>query len=454
MAHFDAKALFLRLILWAKVTPLCHHLGPRVHPPVDSIFDIPTPNRHANNMVQRLQYILLTAVLWLGLAVSASASLSYAYDVNSQAKTQASVVNPNRIAVRRFTAIDSQGRLRAFCAHQRRVKTQEGATVRYNIYDAAGTLVQVYDAATDTRTDYVSGPNGALARIKRTGGTESVSYIHADHLGTGRVGTDAAGTVTWEDFHTPFGESLLHPDATDDQGDYTGHIRDKSTGLTYMQARYYDPLIGRFLAEDPMNMLTMEMNPGYFGRYSYTFNDPVNFIDPDGQQSSEFAKTGKSSTIVCMGMCHGNDRSQHRQATDQELVPLYITAAGVEMAIDGPLPFGDALAAATLLPRIAPKVDTINDIIKHTDPRNLKATEKLRSKKNRDRLAKDMKENGFDESNPIEVVNDGGRLLIKDGHHRTSAAIKAGIKDIPYKEVDVSPAELKQLRDGFGNGLR
>ncbi len=30
MTHFDAKALFLRLIYWAKVTPLCHHLGPRV----------------------------------------------------------------------------------------------------------------------------------------------------------------------------------------------------------------------------------------------------------------------------------------------------------------------------------------------------------------------------------------------------------------------------------------
>ena len=30
MTHFDAKALFLRLIYWAKVPPLCHHLGPRV----------------------------------------------------------------------------------------------------------------------------------------------------------------------------------------------------------------------------------------------------------------------------------------------------------------------------------------------------------------------------------------------------------------------------------------
>jgi len=53
-------------------------------------------------------------------------------------------------------------------AHQRRVKTQEGSKIRYNIFDAAGSLVQVYDLETDTRTDYVDGPNGALARMTQT----------------------------------------------------------------------------------------------------------------------------------------------------------------------------------------------------------------------------------------------------------------------------------------------
>jgi len=50
-----------------------------------------------------------------------------------------------------------------------------------------------------------------------------------------------------------------------------------------MQARYYDPVIGRFLSEDPMDMMDMDMNPGYFNRYAYTFNDPINAIDPDGR---------------------------------------------------------------------------------------------------------------------------------------------------------------------------
>jgi len=173
-------------------------------------------------------------------------------------------------------------------ANKRRVKTVERTSagvvtaIRYNIFDAAGTLVQVYNATTDTKTDYVSGPNGALARIKRHAGTDTTTFIHADHLGTARSGTAWGGQELWEDYHTPFGASLIHPDATDDQGDYTGHIRDKKTGLTYMQARYQDPLIGRFLSEDPVTFLQTG-EPGMFNRYAYTLNDPINKIDPDGR---------------------------------------------------------------------------------------------------------------------------------------------------------------------------
>ena len=167
-------------------------------------------------------------------------------------------------------------------AHNRRVKTVEDGVVRYNFFDAAGTLVQVYDATADERTDYVSGPNGALARIKRVAGIDTTTFIHADHLGTARAATGTGGGLLWEDFHSPFGESLNHPDATDDQGDYTGHIRDKATGLTYMQARYYDPTIGRFLSIDPVTFMDTG-SPAMFNRYAYTFNDPVNMIDPDGR---------------------------------------------------------------------------------------------------------------------------------------------------------------------------
>ena len=141
--------------------------------------------------------------------------------------------------------------------------------------------VTIGNATADSRTDYVSGPNGALARIKKTAGLDTVTFIHADHLGTARAGTALGGALVFEDFHTPFGESLIHPDATDNQGDYTGHIRDKATGLSYMQARYQDPLIGRFLSIDPVTFMDTG-NPAMFNRYAYVENDPVNMIDRFG----------------------------------------------------------------------------------------------------------------------------------------------------------------------------
>ena len=43
--------------------------------------------------------------------------------------------------------------------------------------------------------------------------------------------------------------------------------------------------MGRFLSVDPVTFLD-NGDPGYFNRYAYTMNDPINLIDPDGKQAS------------------------------------------------------------------------------------------------------------------------------------------------------------------------
>ena len=58
-------------------------------------------------------------------------------------------------------------------------------------------------------------------------------------------------------------------------------MHDTASGLTYMQARYYHPVTGRFLSNDPVGFADTG-NPQMFNRYAYTWNDPVNAVDPDG----------------------------------------------------------------------------------------------------------------------------------------------------------------------------
>jgi RHS repeat-associated protein len=61
---------------------------------------------------------------------------------------------------------------------------------------------------------------------------------------------------------------------------------DGATGLTYMQQRYYDQSIGRFLSVDPVSA---DGNSGvHFNRYKYASNNPYRFIDPDGRMDREF----------------------------------------------------------------------------------------------------------------------------------------------------------------------
>ena len=170
--------------------------------------------------------------------------------------------------------------------NMKRVKSVINGKTIYNIYNAAGRLVTVHKLTDGERIDYINGPTGTLARIDRQrisgAWVDDITYLHPDHLGSAQSGSKADGTIAWREQYTPFGEELQSPAANDNLGGFTGHIRDKATGLNYMQARYYDPVIGRFLSIDPVTFMDTGV-PAQFNRYSYTFNDPINLFDPDGE---------------------------------------------------------------------------------------------------------------------------------------------------------------------------
>lgn len=111
---------------------------------------------------------------------------------------------------------------------------------------------------------------------------ETITYIHWDVQGSPVAATDEAGNVVWRESYRPYGDRIDNEAATGPHTRwYTGHPQDPDTGLVYAGARYYDPVIGRFLAIDPVKF--QEDNLHSFNRYAYGNNNPYRYIDPDGR---------------------------------------------------------------------------------------------------------------------------------------------------------------------------
>jgi RHS repeat-associated protein len=51
-----------------------------------------------------------------------------------------------------------------------------------------------------------------------------------------------------------------------------------ATGLYYFRARWYDPVVGRWLSNDPIGI------SGGLNQYTFCFNNPVNYVDPFGDE--------------------------------------------------------------------------------------------------------------------------------------------------------------------------
>ena len=104
--------------------------------------------------------------------------------------------------------------------------------------------------------------------------------LHVDHLGSTRLENDSSGTVTSRHDFFPFGEDIA-PMADYATKLFTGHERDKESGLDYMMARYYSPRLARFLCTDPGDDTDSE-DVQAWNQFVYVKNNPLNLTDPTG----------------------------------------------------------------------------------------------------------------------------------------------------------------------------
>lgn len=90
-----------------------------------------------------------------------------------------------------------------------------------------------------------------------------------------------------------------------------GQTLDPTTDLMFYQARYYDPLVGRFISADTI-VPGGGAVPQALNRYSYVYNNPVSYNDPDGHVGRPVMDGGS-----CYGEYYGIDARSNNNCTWQ-----------------------------------------------------------------------------------------------------------------------------------------
>ena len=214
------------------------------------------------------------------------------------------------------------------------------ATACY-LYNTDGQRVYKYMSNGANTTSYIYGSDGQVVSYTDTSGNWNLTYlhfggtllgeyagtgtyfIHRDHLGSTRLGTDLNHNVTANYDYLPFGEQLTG--GNESLIKFTGKERDPESGLDNFGARYDSSSMGRFMSpdwsDDPDPIPNADLgNPQTLNLYAYVGNNPVNFTDDDGHDPD-----GPNPAGTCGWLCRFFNlfRNSHSSSTEQAgLTPL------------------------------------------------------------------------------------------------------------------------------------
>lgn len=114
-----------------------------------------------------------------------------------------------------------------------------------------------------------------------------IYYQVNDHLGTARIITNESGAVTGSFEYYPFGEVKSESGCLGGNERFTGKLLDQESGLQYFGARYLSNTLIRFVSVDPSALSFTPENPQSWNRYTYSLNNPVTKLDPNGEAAAD-----------------------------------------------------------------------------------------------------------------------------------------------------------------------
>jgi RHS repeat-associated protein len=141
-----------------------------------------------------------------------------------------------------------------------------------------GNLVKEYDNSDNLIAHYDHG----FGLLARAGSAGNRVYYAFDAIGSTSHLVNETATVVSDYSYDPFGMPIRCSMQDPNPFRYVGEcgVIEGSPGLGLMRVRFYNPAIGRFVKQDPVQIMNRN-------RYEYAGNNPVSHIDPSGLITSE-----------------------------------------------------------------------------------------------------------------------------------------------------------------------
>ncbi len=163
-------------------------------------------------------------------------------------------------------------------------------------YDAAGNKLR--KVSNGNPTDYIDGiqykADGTIdfvqteeGKANRNGTSYTYEYILTDHLGNNRVTFDQTSGKVGEDDYYPFGLNVHRAQNAGNKYLYNKKELQEELNQYDYGARFYDPVIGRWGSVDPLAEADRKSST-----YSFAFNNPMLFVDPDGMLADYYDVDG------------------------------------------------------------------------------------------------------------------------------------------------------------------